>query len=235
MRHKYILIVDDHAVMREGAALMLRQADPDIQVQQAKHPDDAWVKVRAAKPDLIFLDVIFEGEPKGLTFLEALKESSEYGNIPVIIMTGNELTTKEIQDELFARHAAGYMSKSSVDSAEQFRDALMKMENGRVVLDGGRQIPLPSPAWPPKASLQDPIPAISDALMRVLYRVVRGVPYKCIARELDIAESTVREHVAVLLKRFQSPNSRALAWNIATKNIRVYDPPRQSSSGAGGS
>jgi len=60
---------------------------------------------------------------------------------------------------------------------------------------------------------------------------VRGMPYKRIARELDIVEGTVREHVSALLRIFKLPTSRALIYEIARAGIALEDPPKRRALG----
>ena len=155
-RYRKVLLVDDHGVVREGAALYLRALDPDIEVFHAKSPEEGISQVQTHEPDLVFLDLCFEDVPDaGLKFLQWIKENPDYDHIPVIVMSGTPLDRNAVEG-LLGKHAAGYIAKGKADSAEVFRVALMNLELGAVFIHGARpgaaNAMAPSPPEPRSAA-----------------------------------------------------------------------------------
>jgi CheY-like chemotaxis protein len=92
---KRILIVDDEADVRSYIEALLQ--DNGYETAVATDGDEAMPKVRDFKPDLISLDIIMPNET-GQKFYRELCRDSEFGKIPVIIVSG---VTR--YKELFAR------------------------------------------------------------------------------------------------------------------------------------
>ncbi|HMN59946.1 MAG TPA: response regulator, partial [Anaerolinea sp.] len=78
---KYILVVDDDALMRRSVAYNLEQAG--YRANSAGNAEDALEMSRRDQPDLVLLDI---GLP-GMDGLEALRSFRERVNIPVIFVT----------------------------------------------------------------------------------------------------------------------------------------------------
>src|SRR5260221_11547226 len=79
-----ILVVDDMAIFREPIAAALRLQG--FRVLTARNGIEALAQVREELPALILLDIAMP-EMDGLELLRQLKASSEYGRIPVILLT----------------------------------------------------------------------------------------------------------------------------------------------------
>jgi DNA-binding NarL/FixJ family response regulator len=215
-RYKHILLVDDEGVFREGAALQLLSIDTDIQVSQAKSPDTAREAIEVQRPDLIFLDLDFADERfAGLKFLKWLKVSDQYGDIPVIVMSGHRLERGQVED-LLEQGAAGYVSKSVEGGAAMFKAALMTMEVGGVFVHGAQ------PAGTNRLAVTQRL-GVSGNLrpshLRVLARHVKGMPYKTISHQCGISEQVVREYISDMCRFFKVKNSKALIYEIARAGV----------------
>ncbi|EHR72025.1 response regulator containing a CheY-like receiver domain and an HTH DNA-binding domain [Burkholderiales bacterium JOSHI_001] len=222
-RYKKILLVDDHGLVREGAALHLRALDPEIEVYHARTVEEGKAQLAAHRPDLVFLDLRFDGDPlEGLQLLKWIKSSPEHDATPVIVMSGEPLDRKAIED-LLGDNAAGFLSKGKADSAEIFRVAMMSMEAGAVFIHGARAgagrataqaADAPPPAPRSAASL-----GLNESHRRVLMLHVRGTPYKRIARECNLAEVTVKEYISDMCRLFKVENAKALIYEIARAGV----------------
>src|SRR4030095_10332943 len=83
-----ILLVDDHALFREGLAELLRVLDPEVQAIHAADANGAMQQTRAhADVDLVLLDLHMPG-PSGLELLCTLKE--ELPSVPVVVLSSDE-------------------------------------------------------------------------------------------------------------------------------------------------
>ena len=232
-RYKKILLVDDHAIVREGAALHLRLIDPEVEILHARTPDDGRKQVEAHRPDLIFLDLRFDEEAEGgLCLLEWLKESAEYDGIPVIVMSGETMDRKAVEG-LLEKGAAGFLAKGTADGVEIFRLAMASMEAGAVFIHGAR--PRSAGTQAPTAVAPNHARALvlKPSLQRVLVRHVKGMPYKRIARELKITEATVKEYVSEMCRIFKVENSKALIYEIARAGVTLEEPRPESSASSG--
>ncbi len=208
-----ILIVDDHAVAREGAAQLLRLADPAVTVLQAASVEDAQALLRREPLDLVFLDLRFGDEHEaGLRLLRWLKADEALCRLPVMVMSGETLDRKAVE-ALLGEGAAGYLAKGKAEGAAIFGLALQVLQAGGVFIHGAKPA-AEAPAAPAA-------PALIPSHRRVLVRHVRGMPYKSIARELGISEPVVKEYIAELCRRFEVDNAKALIYEIARRGVRL--------------
>jgi DNA-binding response OmpR family regulator len=87
---KFILIVDDDALMRRSLAFNLEQAG--YRVSSAANSEDALAQSRRDPPDLVLLDI---GLP-GMDGLDALRQFKEQLNLPVIFLTARRRNLDEV-------------------------------------------------------------------------------------------------------------------------------------------
>ena len=119
-----ILVVDDHAIVREGLALLINQ-EPDLLVTaKAENADEALDAVRTQQIDLAIVDISLEGK-NGLQLTKQIK--SEYPDLPVLILTMHD-------EALHARHAfvagaRGYVTKH--EAAETIVAAIRAVLGGK--------------------------------------------------------------------------------------------------------
>lgn len=190
------LIIDDHPLVREAVANVLRGLDPSAEVAGVGDCSNGLeVASRGAAYDLVLLDLNLPG----LSGIPALKRwRSRFPAVPVVVLSA----TDDAPTVLAAINegAAGYIPKSS--SNEVMREAL------RLVLAGGKYLP-PERLARPGASAsklnRQPVGragtlGLTDRQMAVLRLIVRGAPNKVICRELGLAERTVKAHVTAVLR-----------------------------------
>jgi CheY-like chemotaxis protein len=82
---KTILIVDDEADVLTFLSTLFE--DNGYATVQASDGDEALVKVRAGKPDLITLDITMPNK-SGVRFYREMRESASWNKIPIIMVTG---------------------------------------------------------------------------------------------------------------------------------------------------
>ncbi|OGC76666.1 MAG: hypothetical protein A2Z27_04855 [candidate division Zixibacteria bacterium RBG_16_50_21] len=87
---KYILLVDDDALMRRSLALILEQAG--YRTSTAANAEDALASARRDRPDLVLLDI---GLP-GMDGLEALRHFRDQLSVPVIFLTARRRNLDQI-------------------------------------------------------------------------------------------------------------------------------------------
>jgi DNA-binding NarL/FixJ family response regulator len=189
-----VLIVDDHAVVREGLRTFLGLQDGIEVVGEAADGEQAVERAAEYKPDVILMDLVM---PK-LDGVGAMRElRARAPNSRVIVLT-SFLDDDRLMPAIQAG-AAGYLLKD-VEPVELAR-AITAAHNGEAILD-------PTVAARVVQSIADgATPALPDQerLTRreyeVLTLIVHGRSNKRIAYELGIAEKTVKTHVGHLLAK----------------------------------
>lgn len=106
-----ILVVDDN---HWDARLMRRlfEAKNHFEVVEVENINKAWQVIEKRIPDLIILDLMLPDQP-GENLLGQLQEKKNTENIPVIVLTGKELETNNINDLI--QQADSFWSKTSLD------------------------------------------------------------------------------------------------------------------------
>jgi two-component system nitrate/nitrite response regulator NarL len=195
-----ILLVDDHTLFRSGLKLLLkRQSDFEV-VAEAADGIEGLKRARELNPDVVLLDL----NMPGLSGLEVLQ-------ILVIV-----LTVSEEGDELaqaLRSGARGYLVKN-ID-ADSLVLAIRRAVGGEPVIDPGMTAKLveqfrsqqPVPVAAPAPESSGGRNALTAREAQVALLLAKGASNKVIARELDVAESTVKIHVQNLLKKLNL-NSR---------------------------
>lgn len=110
---KHILIIDDSKLSREMIKMTLEQAG--FTVDGAGTANEALEILQARMADLIILDLILPGVD-GFTFLEMLRNSNQFKDIPVMVLSSRD--SKEEKERV--RHFAitTYMVKHLVHPAD---------------------------------------------------------------------------------------------------------------------
>ncbi|WP_020206267.1 response regulator [Cupriavidus sp. WS] len=194
-----ILLIDDHTLFRSGVrALLARQTDFEI-VDEAADGVEGVKRAKQHRPDVILLDL----NMPGLSGLETLKFLVE--DLPgcAVVM----LTVSEEAEELAAAlrsGAQGYLLKNI--EAETLTSAIRRAAAGEAVISPGMteklvaqfRAPAPQPAAAASAGDKARLTSREHEIVRGL---ARGESNKEIARELGVAESTVKIHVQNILKK----------------------------------
>jgi len=204
-----VLIVDDHRLFVDGMCLVLENLDASVQILDAKSYEDALPKI-SDNPDLDL--VLLDLDLPGISDIEALTSiRHQLPSIPVVILSGNQDAGK-VQEMLNAG-AQGYIVKST--KANSMVQALKLVFSGEIYISPeiiSQQINLQ--ASKSEGCIDYVEMPFTSRQHDVLNEMVHGFSNKEIARKLDISESTVRVHVAAILKILNVAN-RTRAVNVA--------------------
>jgi len=195
-----ILLVDDHTLFRRGLTALLSR-DPMLQiVGDAADAGEAQRRAQALQPDVILLDNHLPGV-NGVDALPALREAAPAARL---IM----LTISEDGEDLAAAlraGASGYLLKTM--EGEALSRAIHRAMRGEPVVademtgklvEVFRQSAAPAPLAAEPAAQNG---VLSPRETDILRGIARGDSNKVIARDLGIAETTVKIHVQHILRK----------------------------------
>ena len=209
-----ILVVDDHTLFRRGLTALLSR-DPRFDViGDAADAGEAQRRAQELAPDLILLDNHLPGV-NGVDALPALCEAAPQARVLM-------LTVSEDEHDLataLRNGACGYLLKTM--EGEALTLAILRAMRGESVvadeMTGKLFAAFRDARTPAQAAPVSPLAQLSPREQDILRGIARGSSNKAIARELGIAETTVKIHVQHVLRKLEVA-SRVQAAVIATEH-----------------
>ncbi|ETK34447.1 response regulator transcription factor [Microbispora corallina] len=199
-----VLLADDHPVVRRGLRTFLEIQDDIAVVGEAGDGAEAVELTRSLAPDVLLLDL-------KMPVLDGLAALAEIGgrDVRVIVLT----SAADAGDVVPAMRAgaAGFLYKD-VDPEALVR-AIRAVHGGQVLLaPEAAEAVLAAPA-PPSADA--PVAGLTDREREVLRLIAAGRSNREIARELVVAEKTVKTHVSnVLMKLGVQDRTQAALYAV---------------------
>ena len=201
-----LLVVDDHTLFRRGLIALLSQDERFHIVGEAGDVGEAFRVLSKVQPDLMLLDNHLPGV-KGVDAIVAFKDACP--DLRILMLTVSE--DEEDLSKALQNGADGYLLKTA--ETEQLCDALVQVHDGHSVISpamlnklvtGLRQTP-GTPAGPtgmlaPNKPLQE-LEKLSPREKGIFFLVAKSLSNKQIARDLDIAETTVKIHIQHIFKK----------------------------------
>jgi DNA-binding NarL/FixJ family response regulator len=214
-----ILLVDDHALFREGLKFLLRSLDAALEVDEAGNCSKALEYVTGRDYDLVLLDLKMPGI-EGLDALDALREAVSL--VPVVVLSGED--NPQIVRSAIERGAMGFIPKSS--TPEVMIQALrLVLARGvylpPAVLDAGNRVSAPESAAAQTGGGATALPGLTARQMDVLRCVIQGKSNKHIARELEVSEGTVKAHLSSVLRTLDARNRTEAVYAAAKLGLRL--------------
>ncbi|HEX8231441.1 MAG TPA: response regulator transcription factor [Chloroflexia bacterium] len=189
-----VMLVDDHAVVRQGLKAFLATEEGIEVVGEASNGKEAVALAAQLHPDVVLMDLVMP-ELDGIGATEAIKLGSS--DIDVIAMTSF------IEDEkvfgAMRAGATGYVLKDA--DPDEVVHAIRSAVLGEVHLDprvARRLMEELNPNRPRHVTVQE---ALSEREVEVLKLVARGFSNQRIADELIISPKTAKTHVSNILSK----------------------------------
>jgi NarL family two-component system response regulator LiaR len=201
-----VLVVDDHAIVRDGiCALLATKRDIEV-VGEAGNGKEAVSQAQSLQPDVILMDLMMP-VMDGIEAIHRIVAQRPGARILV-------LTSFAADDKVFPAIKAGAMGYLLKDSeSETLVRAIHQVYRGESSLHPkiARKLlqelssppqPPPTPAAPPVGALDEsPVDPLTEREVEVLKLVARGWSNREIADQLVIVEGTVRAHVSNILSK----------------------------------
>jgi len=196
-----VLLVDDHAMVRNGVQRML-ETDSKIRVLgQAANANEAIQLVRNAKFDVAIIDVSLPGK-NGIELLKTMRVESP--KLPVLMLSAYSEEVYAIRS--IKNGAVGYLTKDS--------EAVVLVSAVRAAADGGKYI---TPTLAEKlaelltGSARSSHQMLSDRELEVLKLIAQGETLNVIANKMHLSPHTVTTYRARILKKTGLSGNATLA------------------------
>lgn len=198
------MLIDDHAMFREGVALLLKPLVQPLEIWEAGSCEEAFAVLdQRGQPDVVLIDLALPGM-SGIEGLGVLHE--RYPEIPLVALSSSDDRASVL--EALDAGAMGFIPKSS--TSDVMRGALT------LILAKGIYLPpkvflnthpslLAAPAQAPAKETPRPAVRPSDLGLTprqadVLYQILQGKSVKLISRDMALSQSTVKAHTSAVLR-----------------------------------
>lgn len=204
-----LLLVDDHAVVRSGLAMLIGLEEDFKVVAEADDAEQAIALFRKHRPDVTLMDV----RMTGMDGIEALRRiRAEFPDARVVM-----LTTYDLDEDVFRAldaGAVGYLLKS-VQHAELF-NAVRRIHAGEHCVPKALEA---------RIANRETRSRLTPREEETLGLLARGFSNREIGLALDVSERTAKAHVQAILAKLESAD-RAEAVDSAYKRglLRVENP-----------
>ncbi|OYT93015.1 MAG: DNA-binding response regulator [Burkholderiales bacterium PBB3] len=213
-----ILVIDDHALVREGLCQVLKGLEDQVEVLQAGTCTLGFAIAQDHSDiDVVLLDYHLP-DMTGLVALEIF--GMRHPELPVIMLSGS--ANMQIVRHVLQAGASGFVTKSGLSD-----ELLLAV---RQVLDGGEYLP-PDYVEPAPLSLQDDNSrsGLTQKQELVLRELLDGRSNREIAHTLALSEETVKTHVASILRHFDVQNRTQAVVAAARSGYSARPHPAASS------
>jgi len=216
MHSTKVLIVDDHALLRQGVRNTIEPEEDFDVVGEAEDGAQALAKAKELKPDLILMDISMP-HGNGLEALSAIKK--ELPDVKIIMLTVHDKDENLL--EAIKRGAEGFLSKNvrakalldSLRGAMRGEAAISRYMAGKILKEFTRLAEIEAK----KTSGQ-----LTPREKEVLQKLSEGLSNREIGLSLCISENTVKVHVKNIFRKLHLQNRNEAAayaqrWGLEEK------------------
>ncbi len=211
-----LLLVDDHALFREGLVNLFRYESDFMVVGEAENADGALSKARELLPDLVLMDIDLPGAD-GVAATRKIR--AELPGVSVVMLTVHDDTEKLM--EAVKAGAEGYLVKN-IRSAELL-EQLRGVKRGEAAISRRMAARILEEFRRPEA-LAEPEGELTPRELEVLELVAARLSNREIAAQLYLSEHTVKNHLKNILAKLHLRSRRqAAAYGVARGWVRPHD------------
>lgn len=206
-----VLIADDHTMVRESLAGLLRGAGVDV-VAQAADGEETLQRAQELRPDVVVTDLSMPGL-NGLEVIRRLREQAPAARVLVLTMHQED----EYILQAVRAGASGYVVKDS--PAAELLAAVREVHAGRGYFGPQAARALAEQLRHPERDLGDPYGRLTAREREVFHLIADGLTTKEIARRLTISVKTAENHRARVLDKLDVRNSAELVRYASRKGL----------------
>lgn len=197
-----VLIIDDHVMVREGVAEIIKH-EPDLEVcGTASTANDGIDAVDKFKPDLVIVDITLPGK-NGIEFIKDVRAMQPDLRILVMSMHDESLYA----DRVLRAGGRGYIRKQ--EGGDKLIDAMRRVLRGEIVVSEkmtGRLLE----KFSGRTTMDSPLEGLSDRELEVFQFIGQGKTMKQIADELHLSPKTVEVHRARIREKLKVTSAAEL-------------------------
>ncbi len=204
-----ILVVDDHAIFREGLKRILSEEFETATFGEAGNATEALDQIWKQKWDLVLLDIAMHGR----TGLDVLKEIRSSGSgTPVLILSGHPEDQYAVR--VLKAGAAGYLTKES--ASRELCQAVKKLLNGGKYISAGVAEHLAAEI---QSRGTDPHEALSNREYQVMLLIAAGKVPKEIGDELSLSTKTISTYRSRILEKLNLRNNAEIMRYVMDRKL----------------
>ncbi len=185
-RKSRVLIIDDHVMVREGVAEIIRH-EPDLDVcSTATTAQEGLEAVDKLKPDLVIVDITLPGK-NGIEFIKDARAA--YPELRILVMSMHDESL--YADRVLRAGGRGYIRKQ--EGGDKLIEAMRRVLRGEIAVSEkmtGRLLE----KFSGRKTMDSPLEGLSDRELEVFQLIGQGKTMKEIAGELHLSPKTVEVH-----------------------------------------
>jgi two-component system, NarL family, invasion response regulator UvrY len=204
-----ILIVDDHAIFREGLKRILSDDFKGATFGDAGNATEALEQLWKKKWDLVLLDITMHGR----TGLDVLKEiRSSASTLPVLILSGHP--EEQYAVRVLRAGATGYLTKES--ASRELSNAVRKLLGGGKYISASLAEQLATEIQPPQGDLHE---KLSNREYQVMLLIAAGKVPKEIGNELSLSAKTISTYRSRILEKLKLRNNAEIMRYVVERKL----------------
>ncbi|MFQ5486223.1 MAG: response regulator [bacterium] len=198
-----VLMVDDHAILREGIKQILEEYSDIEYAGEASYGQQAMDLISKNDYDVVLLDISLPGR-SGLEIITQIK--NEKPKLPILILSMHPEERYAVR--AFKAGAAGYLTK--VSAPDELINAIRKVASGRKFVSNSLAEALAS--YLDSDGDKAPHEKLSDREFQVMNMLASGKTVTQIAEELSLSVTTISTHRAHILEKMNMTNNAEITY-----------------------
>jgi DNA-binding NarL/FixJ family response regulator len=199
-----VLLIDDHAILRQGLAQLINQEADMMVCGEAEEAPKGFEAVGTLKPDVAVVDISLKGG-NGLELVKSIKASQP--GLPMLVLSMHDESL--YAERVLRAGGLGYIMKE--EAVESVLVAIRKVHKGEVVLSEKMQARLLHQLVSGRLKQgSSPVDTLSDRELEVFRMIGEGRSTRQIAEELHLSVRTVEAYREYIKEKLNLKNSTEL-------------------------
>ena len=201
-RKSRVLIIDDHAMVREGVSQIIEQADDLCVCCSASTANEGLEKLRKLKPDLVLVDITLPGK-NGVEFI---KDARAFR--PDLLILAMSMHDESLYAERVLRAGGrGYIRKQ--EGGDKLIDAIRRVLRGEIAVSEKVTSRLLE-TFSGRKTIRSSLEGLSDRELEVFQLIGQGKTMKEIGAALHLSPKTIEVHRAHIREKLRITSASEL-------------------------